>query len=316
MAWIESHQELAKHPKTRRVARALGEGIPSVLGRLHMLWWFALDYADDGDLGRYTDEDIADAMLWEGEPTVIIEALVSAGVGEGHGFLDRDELGRLHIHDWQEYAGRLVEQREKAKARVRKWRNEHATHSEPEANGDVTRSVRVAYDSTGPNLTGPNQTKPGSLTGADAPGERKPKVSPSKKADAPKRTPANAEQFVALCEVEGEDPGNLTDTKRGKINKHAAECADMRWTKGAILKIRDLWAVEHPEIPCSSQIVVLHGARLLRHPPRGPCLRSNGKAPSPWPAYEVPGRPDVVHADGTITDADGHLIGREGDALN
>lgn len=112
MAWIESHQELARHPKTKRLARAAGISIPAAIGHLHLLWWWALDYAQDGDLDGYSAEDIADAAEWSGgDANHFVNALESAG------FLDHEEGWR--IHDWHDYAGRLLEQRE-AKAKYKK----------------------------------------------------------------------------------------------------------------------------------------------------------------------------------------------------
>jgi DnaD/phage-associated family protein len=55
-------------------------------------------------LSDYDDEDIADATMWEGKPAVIIDALIETK------FIDEDETGR-RIHDWHEYAGRLIDQR-------------------------------------------------------------------------------------------------------------------------------------------------------------------------------------------------------------
>jgi hypothetical protein len=145
VAWIESHEGLARHPKTKKLARLLGENVPSAIGRLHLLWWWALEYAQDGNLSRYDPEDIADALMWEGEAAVVVEALCTAG------FLDTDEDGAFHIHDWNEYAGRLIEQREKNAERKRRSRQRHAS---------VTRTSRVTDVAvTGlPNLTIPNQT--------------------------------------------------------------------------------------------------------------------------------------------------------------
>lgn len=260
MAWIESHQELAAHPKTKRLARQLGASIPAVLGHLHLLWWWALDYADDGDLSGYSAEDLADAMLYDGDPERLVAALVSCGVNGDHGFLVRDDDGNIHIHDWSEYAGRLVDQREKAKARTKKWRTEHGTHT-PE---NVTHNVRATYDATVPNTTQHDMTVPVAL--------------PRRKA------PANAEQFAALCEVDGLDPsGDIPETNRKILCKRAKECAAVRWTGKAILKIAELWEIEHPDIPASSAVVVKHGARLLAHPPRGPSIPVNGRARGPTP---------------------------------
>lgn len=67
MAWIESHQELWRHPKTKKLARLLQISIPTAVGHLHGLWYWAMDFAQDGDLSSYDAEDIADAVMWEGD---------------------------------------------------------------------------------------------------------------------------------------------------------------------------------------------------------------------------------------------------------
>ena len=115
MAWIESHDDLAAHPKTRRAARALDISIPTMMGHLHLLWHWCLKYADDGDLSGYDHEDIADAMMWDGDPDDLIDALVNCGPGDRFGFLERDTDGALCVHDWLDYAGKLVEKREEAR---------------------------------------------------------------------------------------------------------------------------------------------------------------------------------------------------------
>lgn len=111
MAWIESHQSLARHPKTRRLSRLLGISVPLAIGHLHLLWYWALDYAQDGDLTPFDAADLADCALWEGDPTLFVEAMTECGTGKGPGFLEVED-GALVIHDWHEYAGKLVEKRQ------------------------------------------------------------------------------------------------------------------------------------------------------------------------------------------------------------
>lgn len=100
MAWIEAHQELARHPKVKKCARALGIPKAQMIGHLLMLWWWALDFAPDG---RVADPlDIVEAAEWPvGTPTVFVQALVD------HGFLDELEAGWC-IHDWHDYAGKTI----------------------------------------------------------------------------------------------------------------------------------------------------------------------------------------------------------------
>ena len=104
MAWIELHQALVAHPKTKRLARRLGVNLPTAIGTLACLWCWCVEYAQDGNLERFDAQDIADAAEWTGDPEALIAALVEAS------FVDA-ENDVLRIHNWHKYAGRLMEQR-------------------------------------------------------------------------------------------------------------------------------------------------------------------------------------------------------------
>lgn len=145
--WIESHQSLGSHPKTIRLARLLGCSVPQAIGHLHLLWWWAIDYAPDGDLTGYDPADIARVCQWEGDPQVFIDALLRAGRDGRPGFLEHDG-DRLIIHDWWEYAGRLLQRRERDKQRYRRLRQTRRVAKEQEkpeareANACGTRAAR------------------------------------------------------------------------------------------------------------------------------------------------------------------------------
>lgn len=169
MAWIESHQELARHPKTRRLARLAACSVPQAVGHLHLLWWWALDYAEDGDLSRYEPADVEDAMLWESEAGELYLALQQAG------FIDAEH----RIHDWRDYAGRLVEKREKNAERMREARA-HRQHT-PDPPVDPTPGPRAEHvqrtngaraGATVQNTTVQNTTRPDPTP--PAPSERPP----------------------------------------------------------------------------------------------------------------------------------------------
>lgn len=157
MAWIESHQEVGRHPKTKKLARLLGVSLPAAVGHLHYLWWWALDFAQDGTLGKYDAADIADAMQWDGDADQLIDALLSAG------YIDNTGSG-LVIHDWAEYAGKLLERRAKDRARKRAAAEAADTPQEFRGNSDgndeETEGSRNASCVTVPNRTVPNQTIP------------------------------------------------------------------------------------------------------------------------------------------------------------
>ena len=118
MAWIESHEDVGQHPKTRRLARSLQVSIPTAVGYLHLLWHWALKYAEDGNLERFTREDIADGAMWTDAAETFVLALTQSG------FLDETPTGLL-VHDWNEYAGRLVQRRQLNRERMQAARATH-----------------------------------------------------------------------------------------------------------------------------------------------------------------------------------------------
>lgn len=135
MAWIELHQELPGHHKTRRLARGLGISRAQAVGHLACLWMWALDHAgDDGDLSRFADDDLAEEAGWPGEPGEFMSALREAGFVDGS-----------VIHDWPDYAGRLIAQRQANRDRAR------------------TSRARHAHVTGLPDLTQPDQTEPEEL---------------------------------------------------------------------------------------------------------------------------------------------------------
>ena len=122
MAWIESHQSNRDHPKIIRAARALGISKVTMLGHLHLLWYWALDYAQDGSLADFELADIADAAEWTGDSAAFVNALAeSAKVGGKPGLLEYLN-GKLVIHDWYDYAGKLISRRLEDAERKRKDR--------------------------------------------------------------------------------------------------------------------------------------------------------------------------------------------------
>lgn len=117
MAWIESHQGLARHIKTKRLSRKLDISVPAAIGHLHLLWWWSLDNTPNGNLSQLEPEDIADEMMWNGDPHVLVRGLMESG------FVDEVE-GELFIHDFNDYVGKLVDKRKADAVRKRTKRSE------------------------------------------------------------------------------------------------------------------------------------------------------------------------------------------------
>lgn len=109
MAWIESHQSLGGHLKLRRLARELRIHRAQAIGHLHFLWWWALDNAPTGDLSALASAEIADVAEWPGPEDTFVAALKACGWIDGDG----------KIHEWEDYAGRILVQRAKDRERKR-----------------------------------------------------------------------------------------------------------------------------------------------------------------------------------------------------
>jgi hypothetical protein len=148
VAWIESHQELRDHPKRKHLSRLLGISRRETIGVLHELWWWAYDYAPEGDLSEFTDEDIADAVDWERDPGEFVAALVQSK------FIDQDRC----LHDWEDFAQKWIERRQADKERKRAKRSKPA--SVPEMSDGHPLEDSPPSGVTGPNRTGPNLTGP------------------------------------------------------------------------------------------------------------------------------------------------------------
>jgi hypothetical protein len=122
--WIESHQSIRNHPKIKKAARLCGVNEFEMIGRLHCLWWWALDYAPDGDVTKYSADDIESAVDWNGKAGVFYAALIECGFNGHCGFLEMID-SQITIHDWHEYGGRLLEKREANRERMREKRATH-----------------------------------------------------------------------------------------------------------------------------------------------------------------------------------------------
>jgi hypothetical protein len=133
-AWIESHQSLGRHPKLFRLAGKLRVHKAQAIGHLQYLWWWALDFAPNGNLSAFTPAEISAGAEWPGEPGLFHVAMCESGWIDGDGM----------IHDWWEYAGRLIAAKEKD--RLRKQFHRTSDGHPPEVH------------STQPNPTNPTNT--------------------------------------------------------------------------------------------------------------------------------------------------------------
>ena len=130
-----------QHPKLLRLRRRLSVPTWGAVGILESLWHLTAHHAKDGAIGKtFTNEDIANAIGWDGEPDQLIEALVSAG------WLDVCEVNRLVVHDWHDHCPEFV------RGNIRRMKKEFATGPNTVPN-TVPYSVPYSVPNTVGNLS-------------------------------------------------------------------------------------------------------------------------------------------------------------------
>jgi len=224
MAWIKSDQSLANHPKLILLARELGISKVQALGHLHLLWYWVLEYADDGEL-KYLDL-IPDACEWKDDPQVFLDALIN------YGFIDttydpEDNYTEYHVHDWLDYSGALYEKR--LYNRLKKAESRDKMQEKQEKLDDLT-----SFDNS---LTSFDN----GLTFFDGQELEKSRVEKSRVEESRDIGLATQDEdivdskrdvvFETLAEVCGYDwKGVMTKDERGRLNKAVKQLKDIKAT--------------------------------------------------------------------------------------
>lgn len=86
------------HPKLERLADLLSVRKREAVGMIELLHHFTDEYAPRGDVGKFTDAQIARRVDWDGDPSRLISALIESGL------VDLHPVHRLVIHDWHDHA--------------------------------------------------------------------------------------------------------------------------------------------------------------------------------------------------------------------
>ncbi len=143
--WFEFHTSLPRHPKTDRLMDVAGIGRATVVGHVAMAIAWAVDFTEDGIIEPARLPALARAADWAGDPASFASAMTEAG------WLDPHSAG-WRMHDWDEYVGRLMEQRRKA--REKKARQRSGEKPEGVDRPDVNRGSHVG-DDLSPGRPGP-----------------------------------------------------------------------------------------------------------------------------------------------------------------
>lgn len=235
--------------KFLKLKRRLALSHWQTVGLLESLWLFTQVNTPHGDIGRYSNEDIAAAIEYEGDPDALIQHLVECR------WLDNSELYRIVVHDWHQHAPNYI------KGSVASSGGQFVTqphHSEPCGEeqipseselssrgakhgglaGGLSRGAKPGGQaSPQPNLTKPNQTQPNQNPFAASPPVAEP-LPPERRGKAPKPPPkprAPDELFDAIVAVTGCDP-SVNGSHVGRVKK-VLLAADPPYTPAEILRM-------------------------------------------------------------------------------
>lgn len=152
--------------KFLRLKRKLGLPHWQAVGLLEAIWLFAMGNAMDGGIGKHTNEDIAAAIEWAGDPDQLINNLIDTG------WFDHHPECRLVIHDWAEHCPNFV--KGVMSKRGKTFFSSSLPSSEPSTlpsslPSSLPSTVPSSLPSTlPPNLTLPNLDKPNLTKGGQA----------------------------------------------------------------------------------------------------------------------------------------------------
>lgn len=88
--------------KFLKLKRRLGLAHWQVVGLLESLWLFTQVNTPHGDIGRHSNEDIAAAIEYDGDPDELIRHLVECR------WLDKSDQHRIVVHDWHQHAPNYI----------------------------------------------------------------------------------------------------------------------------------------------------------------------------------------------------------------
>jgi len=160
------------HVKVKRLKRLLGVPLYRAVGILETIWLLCIDCCDEGNLGKFTDDEIADYLEWDGDPHQLVSALASSG------WIDSHESHRFVVHDWFSHCPDFIRERVRMRhGRAKKDREQ--------------REIRT-YDASAANKSEQNRTD-GEHSAACSPLVQSSPVQPSPTNSLPVENTAAAE---------------------------------------------------------------------------------------------------------------------------
>lgn len=136
------------HVKVKRLKKLLRKPLYCAMGVLESLWQLCMECCDEGNIGKFSNEEIADHIEWEGDADLLISALTESG------WLDTCSDERLIVHDWFAHCPEFIRKRiEKRKAREvkksRKKEDQLEIRTYDEKPGDMSQNSETCPEKPG-----------------------------------------------------------------------------------------------------------------------------------------------------------------------
>jgi len=91
-----------EHIKFKMLMRRLNLSQWQAVGVLESIWHLTARSCPAGDIGSFSNDEIAVAIGWDGDGNDLIDALVK------HGWLDQSDEHRIIVHDWEEHCPTFI----------------------------------------------------------------------------------------------------------------------------------------------------------------------------------------------------------------
>ena len=140
MTLIRVDTSLSRHPKVARFARTMGLSRHEAVGVLIDLWTWAVDYAEGGDLSKYSSDELVTSLgVAQSDALIQVDLIEDL---EQAGFVDRAGE-QVRLHDWDMHQGQLLSQREANRDRQRRYRERKRSEGTALVDNPDIPSVRV-----------------------------------------------------------------------------------------------------------------------------------------------------------------------------
>lgn len=231
------------HPKMTRFMHRLKLRRWGAVGLIESLLHFTQQFAPNGDLTKYSPEELAEALGWAREPELLFEALVHCK------WLDLKD-GKTLVHDWSQHCDRYVHNK------MARARHIFADGTRPNLN-HMSRGERAAIEADYNDRKGTE-----AIIAPDPEPEPKPKRSPKPKADGKPKPRDEMWDFVAGKWW----PEGVIKSQATAVGRIVQDFKELGTSPVEILTRIERFENKWPKMECTPFALIKHWAIFSKEP--------------------------------------------------